>query len=933
MTAPASQVAVRRSSLRLDDGWSFVGDPSESLVPASVPAGPPIVVPGAWEDLIGGVGGLSTGWYRRTLDIPADWRGDRIAIRFGAVMERCDVWLDARRVGSHVGGYTPFEVKLDGDVADGRPHELLVRARNPFGALDAQPAYTRPGAMARAGAAFGDGFLGIPGGKQTWYTATSGIVRPVTIERRPDVHLARLRIRPNLAQARVSIRWGVVAGMGGRDQLPRTLAITVIDPAGAIGGEWNAEDILPGASGEITIELPDPIAWDIGRPELYEVRAVLEGPDGASDDLATARFGMRDVTTDDGRILLNGRPVYLLGALDQDFYPDTRSTPPSRAFLDAQLVRARELGLNLLRCHITVPDDRYLDAADEAGMLLWCELPNWNEFSHEAGDRGIAVLEDIIEALDDHPSVVAWTIINEDWGTDVRHDAAHRGWLSRAYARIRALDPTRLVIDNSACGRAGEENFHLQTDLADFHVYHLTPDHADQWRDRIAEFASRPAWLWSPAGDALPRGDEPLVLSEFGSWGLPDLQAFEADEGLAPWWFATGPPEGIPGDMPTRVERFGLDRVFDGYAGLIRATQEHQWEALRYEIAELRRHSTITGYVITEFSDIYWEANGLLDMRREPKAFHDRFAAINAPDVVVAELAPRDRLGGERVRIPVTVSAWADGGSTGGHVLWKLLIGANAAGPDGRLDFDGWPSASARVVGTIGLELPDVARPSRASLEFELLDAEGRRRASAALPFAILPREIGGLGGLDRGALAAGLGVHVATRLDAGLVERLRVGERVLLLAGGGDAGLDEVELPESVVVHPREAEDPADPTARPVWQGDWISTFAWLRSEALADLSDGRCLDLAFQRVLPHHVLLGHTDDRTWDDVSAGLFAGWVHSPAAITWSMPVGAGRLTVTTFHLEPGRGPVADALFAELVRSLADHDHPQVPEESQ
>lgn len=928
MTPTATDPPVRRSSTELSDDWTFIADPATALDPSSLPAGGPIGVPGAWEDQQGGIGGLATGWYRRTVEIPAEWHGDRVAIRFGAVMERCDVWLDRRPVGSHAGGYTPFEVPLDGGIADGKAHELLVCARNPFGTLDAQPAYSTPGALARAGTAFGEPFEGVPGGKQTWYTATSGLVRPVTLERRPDVHLGRLRVRPDLASARVTVRWVLEPGTDGVDAGPRILDITVIDPAGSIAAAWSAGAIRPGSSGETTIELPDSIAWGIGRPELYIIRAVAACLDGTVEDVVTARFGMRDVATKDGRVLLNGSPVYLLGALDQDFYPESRSTPPSRAFLDAQLVRARELGLNLLRCHITVPDDAYLDAADEAGVLLWCELPNWNCFSAETGERGLDVLEEIVEALDDHPSVVAWTIINEDWGTDLRHDATQRAWLARAYDRIRSVDPTRLVIDNSACGLLGEENFHVRTDLADFHVYHLTPDHADEWRDRIESFATRPAWLWSPAGDAEPRGDEPLILSEFGSWGLPDVRAFATADGEDPWWFATGPHAGRPGGTAKRAERYGLDRVFGGYAGLVRATQEHQWEALRYEIAELRRHATIAGYVLTEFSDIYWEANGLLDMHRQPKAFHDRFAAVNAPDVVVAEFKPRDRLAGERVRIPVTLSAWGGDPSVGGQVAWMLVVGDETAA-QGRFDFTGWPSATARVVGSVEVELPDVAMAFRASLVLQVVDAEGRSRASAELPFAILPREIAGL---DRVGLAADLGVRVTDRLDGELMARLRAGERVLLLATNADAIGGAIDLPHPVTVHARTAPYPDDPAAGAVWQGDWISTFAWLRSETLRDLSDGRCLDLAFQRVLPDHVLLGHADDASWEDVSAGMFAGWVHAPAAITWSMPVGAGLLTITTFRLKPGQGPVADALFAELVRATARQDVPPVLEES-
>ena len=276
------------------------------------------------------------------------------------------------------------------------------------------------------------------------------------------------------------------------------------------------------------------------------------------------------------------------------------------------------------------------------------------------------MLTEMVEALGNHPSIVAWTIINEDWGTDLRRVADHRRWLADAYEHLRQLDPTRLIVDNSACGGPGDENFHVRTDLADFHVYSLAPDHAAAWRDRVADYATRPGWLWSPEGDAQEQGDEPLILSEFGSWGLPDPRAFIGPDGAEPWWFSTGPLAGRPADMAARIEAFGLDRVFDGVAGLVRATQEHQLEALRYEIAELRRHASISGYVITELSDIYWEANGLLDMARRPKAFHDRLAAINAPTVVVGDLHPRDWRAGDRIRVPVTVSSW-DGDGRGGR--------------------------------------------------------------------------------------------------------------------------------------------------------------------------------------------------------------------------------------------------------------------------
>lgn len=911
-------LGLRRTSLPLVDGWLFVPDPDASLAPSGLPEGDAIRVPGSWEDHTGVVGGLVTAWYRRRLEVPADWVGDEIAVRFGAVMASCVVYLDGEPAGTHDGGYLPFEVRVTDRVRPGADHDLAVRVRNPFGLFDHQPVYSEPGAIAAAAAVLGEELTATPGGKQTWYSSTSGLVRSVTLERRPRVHLGELHVRPDLAGRRASVRWSVDGPpetVGDSDRTHR-LAIEVLDPDGRPVASWSHDAVRPCDAGTADLDIVNPVAWGLAASALYRVEARLVDASGRTSDLTSASFGMRDVGTHDGRVTLNGRPVYLLGALDQDYYPETRSTPPSRAFLDDQVAMVRELGINLLRCHITIPDDAYLDAADEAGLLVWCELPNWNRFSPATASAGLAMLTEMVDVLGNHPSIVAWTIINEDWGTELRHAAHQRRWLADAYDHLRRLDPTRLIIDNSACGRPGDENFHVRTDLADFHIYSLTPDHAEAWRERVADFASRPRWLWSPEGDAQERGDEPLILSEFGSWGLPDPRALTGPDGAVPWWFSTGPFAGRPAGMEARFRAFGLERVFGDIAGLVRATQEHQWESLRYEIAEVRRHASISGYVITELTDVYWEANGLLDLARGPKVFHDRFANINAPTAVVGDLRLRDWFAGDRIRVPVTVSCWDGSDADGGTVDWEIVVAGGTEGPSGRIEFDGWPAWTARLVGELEAEVPEVAEASRATLGLVLRDRNGRRRAAADVPFAIVPRR---LAGRDREALAFRAGVTVTDRLDRATLDRVRAGARVLVLATSPTAIEDDLDLPVPLRVRPRSAAHPDRPSAGAVWEGDWITTFAWAISPELADVTQGRCLDLAFRRVLPDHVLTGDGTDLDPRVVTAGLFAGWVHAPAAFTASMQVGGGQLVVTTFRLDPDNGPVAEALLTDLVRA--------------
>ena len=246
----------------LAHGWSFVPDPDATLTPSDLPPGDAIDVPGAWEDHTGGVGGLVTGWYVRRLEIPPEWAGDAVVLRFGAVMASCLVYLDGAPVGGHEGGYLPFEVDLTAHVRAGAAHDLAVRVRNPFGVFDRQPVYSEPGAIDAAAALLGEELTAAPGGKQTWYSSTSGLVRPVTLERRPRVHLGTLAIRPDLAGRRASVRWSVdgppddaAARRGRRPALDR-------GPRSRTAGAWRAGPgtASPRATGERSTSR-SPIPW------------------------------------------------------------------------------------------------------------------------------------------------------------------------------------------------------------------------------------------------------------------------------------------------------------------------------------------------------------------------------------------------------------------------------------------------------------------------------------------------------------------------------------------------------------------------------------------------------------------------------------------------------------------------------------------------
>ncbi len=950
--------SLDRPTIDLDGEWRFIPDPERLYQPDSLPAGDRIRVPGCWEAQVDRPYRIISAWYRRSVTIPSEWEGSRVLIRFGAVMYRCSVWLNGRWIGEHEGGYTPFVVHAQDAVRWGEENDLVVEVINPLNAIAEYPAMAVERVLLAEELVPDLPLSQAPHGKQTWYSSMSGIWQSVRIERVPQLFLTGLRVSPDVGGERAILHWSIDgwegvrralppatgdgAGGSGREQDPRArLDLWVLDPDGREISRETVSIAPVETTGEVSVAIPEPKLWDIGQPNLYRAEARLLRSGEVLDRLVV-RFGMRSIETSDRHVLLNGRPIYLLGALDQDMYAHSMADPVPREFLDEQFRRAREMGLNVLRCHIKVPDPMYLDAADEAGILLWCELPNWTKFTSVSAARGQATLRAMVEEMFNHPSVVIWTIINEDWGTELRYEARDRQWLREMYDWLKEIDPTRLVVDNSACETPQTPNFHLKTDLADFHCYFGMPDNAVRWRNWVSDYAKRPAWLWSPHGDASPTGSEPLVVSEFGNWGLPRLDRLvEHYGGREPWWFGTGMAYYRPSGLRRRFKSYGLDRIWEDVNELADATQWHEFQALQFEIGQLRRHAPIRGYVITEFTDAYWEANGLLDITRRPKVFHERLADINAPDVIIADIEQRDLWGGGVLSGELVLSSYGDPLTEHGRIEWRLVLEGGRE-RRGEISVDSWPRFTSHVVGRFQAQVPKVERTTDARLELYAYDSAGHERARDKIRLAVLP---------DRGPIEPALNVAVQDPMQVwGVADRLEAlgqqvvglaqadllvatemnedvlhyadnGGKVLVLVRTRDAVPPDLDLARRVGIHLRRLPHAGWPGQRSPWEGDWVTGWNWILPDALPGLPDRNPLDFAYSEVLPDHVLLGYDPIKHRDEVIAGMFVGWVHTPAALIWTFPQGKGSVTLTTLRLTPTGGPVATTMLRGLLARTA------------
>jgi hypothetical protein len=896
---------MKHPRITLDGAWDFLHVDDQGIAPISVRT---ITVPGPWQaqfhDLRTRAG---TGIYGREVEVPPDWLagGERIFLRFGAVFHNTRVWVNGKVAGANEGGFLPFSFDVTELLQPG-VNEIKLRVESPTD----DPSEFPDTPLAE-----------IPFGKQSWYGPLSGVWQSMFLERRALEHVTRLRLTPEFATGRIRAR--VVFSQPLRDGLE--IEAAVLDRA----GESVASIVDTAAAGLVEagleIVVPEVRAWSPDDPYLYTMTIGLRRK-GILLDAFEETFGFRTIETRGGRLWLNGRALYLRGALDQDYYPDGICTMASVEFLEDQFRKAKELGLNCLRCHIKAPDPRYYEAADRIGILIWTELPNGGLSTERSRARKEATLRGIIDRDYNHPSIIIWTIINENWGVDLVNDPEHRAWLKNTYHWLKSYDPTRLVVDNSPLG----PSFHVETDIADYHFYAAFPDSRNDWDTFVKELASRPDWLFSPDGDAVQKGDEPLLCSEFGNWGLPDPADLRSPEGREPWWFETGHDwgEGVmyPHGIENRFSDWSLDRVFGSLHNFVEAAQWQQFRALKYEIEALRREEAIAGYVITEFTDCNWESNGLLDLRRNRRVFHDRFKTINADRVIVPAWDRLSYWAGETVRFGLKVANGAD------EAIKDGILTIRFAG-ERRIELPVVSGSSVADLGRIEVAIPRDTPTALHRIGMHLTDRTGSALAENYIEFAVhrgrtQPERISlWSSSSDMRERLATLGYEIAgsmqeaqllieTEHDMTMADHVRRGGRLLLLAGK-EASLNPF-FPhwQNVRVQSRDGT---------LWRGDWASSFAWLRrGRAFGHIPGGPLLDETFDRVLPRHVISGCNLLDFQGRVYAGLVVGWIHRPTAVLVERAYGKGRVVATTFRLfrdEPGADPTATQLLDAMIALAA------------
>ncbi len=528
-----------------------------------------ILVPFCVESALSGVGKTVGAnkvlWYQRSFQVPETWQGKKILLHFGASDWQTDLWVNGIKVGSHTGGYTPFNfditaaLKKGENVVDVRVWDPTDESHQPRGKQVKDP-------------------------RGIWYTPVTGIWQTVWLEPVPETYISKIKTTPNLDENSFKIE--VITNC------PRgfdSAELALFD-----GGKQVASaKSLAGQPIEVRID--NPKLWSPDSPFLYDMQVrIFKGGkeiDSVKSYAAMRKFSIVKDSKGIKRLALNGKPIYQLGPLDQGWWPDGLYTAPSDEALRFDVQKIKDLGFNMIRKHIKVEPARWYMHCDRLGIIVWQDmpsgdfetvvngrrslpLPEWNrnslfkkaEYVRSAESEACFRKEwkDIMDFLYSHPCIGMWIPFNERWGQFKTDEITE--WTMK-------YDSTRPV--NAASGG----NYYTCSHILDIHSY------------------PHPQILIYDC-------DKVNVIGEFGGVGLAVKGNLWKEKGN--WSYTTKQSADASNDKsPSEAER--ALAMYKEYADML---------------SEMTQRGISAG-VYTQITDVEGEINGLLTYDRKVVKFDE----------------------------------------------------------------------------------------------------------------------------------------------------------------------------------------------------------------------------------------------------------------------------------------------------------------------
>jgi beta-glucuronidase len=529
------QQNAHRQSIDLSGVWEFQLDPDNSGEQRGwhangLPSPRAIPVPCSWNDLFDDVKEyLGPAWYVLDTWVPAAWSGQRVCLRIGSANYAARVWINGTLAGAHEGGHLPFAFDITPLVRWDRATRIAIQVEN-LQKVERVPPGPPPSG----------------GGLTSSYPATTydffpyaGLQRQVWLYSLPPVHVAALTVQTRLegGDGLVSVKVLTSGGWSGHANVSIALpppapgadtasVANAASPAAAAAAVPGPAPIempvtITNGTGTVTLRVPGARFWSPRQPHLYPLTVTLRDKTRSIDSYAL-QVGIRTVSIDRDRLLLNGEPLHLTGfGRHEDF------AIHGRGFDLPVLVRDHELlkwvGANSYRTSHYPYSEEAMDLADRQGILIIDEIPavglGFVDGEANIGKRlaqAEAQLRDLIARDAHHPSVILWSVANEPMAQSPLGPGAAKpeivaagvAFFTRLIRLAKELDPTRPVTLVGIMG--GPLEWLALADITCINLYF-------GWYVQGGQLDQASKVLSAQLNDLHARLGKPLVITEFGA--------------------------------------------------------------------------------------------------------------------------------------------------------------------------------------------------------------------------------------------------------------------------------------------------------------------------------------------------------------------------------------------------------------------------------
>lgn len=813
-------------------------------------------------------------WYQNSFDLSSAAVGaeEELILEFEAVDYIADIWLNGHYLGKNEGGYIPFQFRTKQYLNFEKENILTVRVFDPEDNRE------------------------IPHGKQgSWYTRVSGIWQDVNLKKVSLAHIKKVFFDTDIDNNQLNIDLRLNKWENGDAQ---QLNLKIFSPKAEEKIIKEKKFKIEGNKKKISINIEQPYLWSPEDPNLYDIEIELLADDEVIDSYFDY-FGMRKVELKNNQIYLNNEKFYMRGALDQAFWPEKIYKASSREAMIDELKKAKEMGFNLIRKHIKTPIPEYLELADRMGMLIWQEAPNYSKWTKQARQRFKREYTDMVKRDYNHPSIIIWSIYNEEWGLewDLAADPEKQEWVADFYNYARELDQSRIICDNSGWA-------HVKTDINDYHRYFATPENSKEWSEDLDKLLDSPEKNFVEGYE--PEG-EAIIMSEFGMWGLPTYSLLTANYSDSPAWFKGSAAIfnedfKIPKTLEKNYKQYNFKEIFADYDEISAAAQKREFTGVKYQIEEMRKRKEkgLSGYVVTELTDIEWETNGFLDYFRNYKYDLEKIQAFNADLIVSLELEKRNLWAGEKLKVnPYLINDKKDA------VEAELIIRLNdkvCKKEEIKIEAD-----SVQEVAEFSLELPDLKNVEKLNLEAVLKQNESILNKNTE-EIIVVAKNIIKDSNKKYLKQKSAENIIVTDKLDEETLSSIWEGSSALFLAEAG-AEIKDKSLFNFKKLKKGESWDKA-------------ASFHFLNTAELDEANVfNKISNWELKNLFPDYTI-DNIDDLYFEKMFSSYFSGWLGRLGATTVKISYGSGNIIATTLKLKDNYSvqPIAALLFNKLISIL-------------